>query len=61
MVFLETDCPLDAFGNNSLITLGFTTEDAIRKNNIKKNIMSFIEAVLTSGAILCRLRKFIIC
>jgi hypothetical protein len=61
MVFLATDCPLAAFGSNSLITFGFTTEEAIKKNSIKKNMMSLIEEALTSGVILCLRLKFIIC
>jgi hypothetical protein len=40
---------VDALGSSNLITFGLTRVDVIRKNNIKKNMMSFSEAVATSG------------
>ena len=36
-----------ALGSKSLITLGLTIVDTIRKNSIRKNMMSFIELVST--------------
>lgn len=37
-------------GSDNLITLGFTNVETIKKNNIKKNIMSFNDSVATSAS-----------
>src|SRR5690606_2654706 len=51
MVFFANDCsPELDLGNSSLTTCGLATAEASRKNNIKKNMMSFNAEVLTSAA-----------
>src|SRR5690606_20511377 len=61
MVFLATDCsPALERGNSSFTTCGFETADANRKNNIRKNMMSFRESVKTLTSDLFRFAlKFI--
>ena len=62
LAFLAVDCcPLDDCGNKSFTTVGFTTADANKKNNIRKNIISFNAEVCTSTDPFVLLRKFIIC
>src|SRR6185312_8070839 len=60
IVFFETDWPEDDFGSNSLITFGLVIADAIRKNNSRKNMMSFIAEVWISAEIRpCLFLRFI--
>jgi hypothetical protein len=40
---------LEALGSNTFTTDGLTIVEIIRKNNNKKNMMSFSEAVYTSA------------
>jgi hypothetical protein len=47
LAILEDDLEL---GSINLITLGLTSVDTIRKNNIKKNIISFNDSVATSAS-----------
>jgi hypothetical protein len=42
-------CEACDLGNNTLITFGLPSVDTIRKNNKRKNMISFSEEVLTSG------------
>jgi hypothetical protein len=39
----------DAFGSISLITLGFTRVDTIRKKSMRKNMISLMELAPTSA------------
>jgi hypothetical protein len=45
MVFFDTACPDDDFGNKSLITLGLVIAEAMRKKSSRKNMISFIAEV----------------
>ena len=47
-------------GKVSLTTFGLSSVDIMRKNNIRKNMMSFIEEVATSAVIFFFLRRFIL-
>jgi hypothetical protein len=53
---LLTSCvDFEDFGNNNFITFGFPNVEIIRKNNNKKNMMSFSDDVDTSATnLLCR-------
>ena len=61
----ETGCLLTScvdfedFGNNNFITFGFPNVEIIRKNNNKKNMMSFSDDVDTSATNLLCLFNFI--
>src|SRR6218665_1123182 len=58
---LLTSCvDLDDFGKSNFITFGFPKVDIIRKNNSRKNMMSFNDAVDTSASNLLCLFNFII-
>src|SRR5690349_291143 len=57
--FVTVCCARD-FGNKTLITLGFATVETIRKNNNKKNIMSFNDDVATSASNLLLFLSFIL-
>lgn len=61
IVRFATDCsPALDLGKSSLTTCGFATAEASKKNNIKKNMISFNAAVCTSAEGLFLLfRKFI--
>ena len=56
--FFDTDFPVEDLGSNNFTTFGFTTVEAIKKNSIKKNMMSLIEEVFTSAPILRFFRRF---
>jgi hypothetical protein len=56
--FLFSTGVLDfALGKFTLIALGLTMVDKIRKNNSKKNMMSFNASVLTSASLCAFLRN----
>ena len=50
---------LEAFGLETLITLGLASVDTIKKNNNNINNISFNAPVCTSGEFLNRFLKFI--
>src|SRR5690606_306548 len=63
IVFFATDCsPALDLGKSNFTTCGLDTAEANKKNNIRKNMMSFSAAVCTSAeGLFLLLRKFIFC